>query len=146
MNKEYLIEALRLYGRTKAQELRNKAPNMTDTEIINDEDFIPIWKPGPQILGAPVQFNNQVYRVLQAHDSTGNETWNPINTPALFGICHTTNPQKAKYWIQPLGISGVYKINECYKDENEQVWQQTYDGDNVYDAETLPERWNLIIP
>jgi hypothetical protein len=135
---------MRLYGWTKARELRAEAPSLTDTELMDQDDFIPVWKPGPWALGAPCQHNGQVYRVLQAHDSTGNESWNPAEVPALFGLCHTTNPAKARTWVPPLGTSGAYKLGECYEDERGCVWRQVYDGDNVYDAATVPDRWELV--
>lgn len=141
---EYIKEAMRLYGWTKARELRAAAATMTDTEIIDQEDFIPVWVPGPWAAGAPVQYEGQVYRVLQAHDSTGNASWSPDQVPALFGLCHTKNPAKAKPWVQPLGTSGAYKLGECYKDAQGRVWKQIYDGDNVYDAATVPDRWELV--
>lgn len=144
LDSEILSIVMYNYGREKALELREEAPTLTDTEIIDREDFIPHWKEGPQIVGAPVQYNEQVYRVLQAHDSTGNPSWNPIDTPALFSICHTKNPYKAKPWVQPLGTSGMYELGDCYIDGNGIIWQQIYDGGNVYDAATLPQRWEQV--
>ena len=132
------------YGRTKALELRVTAPELTDTEIIDQELFVPHWKEGPQVKDAPLQYEGQVYRVLQAHDSTGNPSWNPIATPALFSICHTKNPYKAKPWASPAGTSGMYELGDCYIDGENIVWRQIYNGDNVYDAATLPERWEQV--
>ena len=141
MDNTILNEAMYHYGREKALELRADAPELTDTEIIDQELFIPTWHEGIQILDAPVQYEGQVYRVIQAHDSTGNSNWNPATSPSLFSICHTKNPYKAKPWFPPTGTSGMYYLGDCYIDENEIIWCQIYDGDNVYDAATLPERW-----
>lgn len=138
------IDAMYNYGREKALELREDAPNLTDTEIIDQEDFVPNWHEGLQILNAVVKFEEQVYRVIQAHDSTGNWYWNPKLSPALFSICHTKNPYKAKSWIAPSGTSGMYELGDCYIDNEGIIWRQIYDGDNVYDAETLPERWEQV--
>lgn len=144
MNNELIIEASYQYGRTKALELRAAAPGLTDTEVIDQELFIPHWKQGLQEKDAPLQYEGQVYRVLQAHDSTENPDWVPSTQPALFSICHTKNPLKAKPWKQPQGISGMYQLGDCYIDDNEIVWRQIFDGDNVYDAATLPERWKQV--
>lgn len=133
------------YGRERALELREEAPTLTDTELIDQELFIPHWKEGPQVLGAPIQYNNQIYRVFQAHDSTGNPLWNPVNTPSLFEICHTTNPEHAKPWQDPYGISGLYYLNECYIDDKGIIWKQIFDGGNAYNAAILPERWQQVI-
>ena len=132
------------YGREKALELRAEAPGLTDTEIIDQELFIPHWKEGLQIKDAPIQYEGQIYRVLQAHDSTGNPGWTPATQSALFSICHTKNPFKAKPWITPQGISGMYELGDCYIDNEGTVWRQIYNDSNVYDAATLPERWEEV--
>ena len=144
MDNELLREAAYYYGRMKALELREDAPNLSDTEIIDREFFIPTWREGPQPLNAVISYQNQVYRIIQAHDSTGNPTWNPVDTPSLFSICHTKHPDKAKPWVQPLGTSGMYYQNDCYVDDEGVIWRQIYSEGNVYDAATLPERWEQV--
>ena len=144
MDNNIFVEAMYNYGREKALELREAAPELTDTEVIDQEVFIPTWHEGPQIANAPTQYNGQVYRVIQAHDSTNNPTWNPADSPALFSICHTKNPLKAKPWVAPAGTSGMYTLGDCYKDDSDVVWRQIFDGDNVYDATALPERWEQV--
>lgn len=141
MDRELFIEAAYNYGRTKALELRAAAAELTDTQVIDQELFIPTWREGVHEAGSPVRQGEQVYRTIQTHDSTGNPAWNPAANPALFGICHTKDPAKAKPWVAPLGISGLYYKDECYIDDNNIVWQQVYGGGNEYDAATLPERW-----
>ena len=143
----HLIEAMYQYGRAKALALREQAPKLTDTEVIAQEGFIPEWRAGVQVLNALVKRSNidQVYRVLQAHDSTATPDWTPETQPALFSICHTTDPNKAKPWADAQGTSGMYYKNECYKDVNGIVFRQTYDGANVYDAAAMPERWEKVI-
>ena len=143
LDSQVLIEAMYNYGRQKALELRAVAPELTDTEVIEQELFIPTWHEGQQILDAVVKYEGQVYRVLQAHDSTGNPSWNPASSSALFGICHTKNPLKAKPWVAPMGTSGLYYLDECYVDIYGTVWKQIFDGGNVYDAATVPERWEM---
>lgn len=145
MDRAHLLEGMYRYGREKALELREQAASLTDTELIRQEDFIPEWKAGPQLLGALVKrlAIDQVYRVLQAHDSTASPEWTPENQPALFGVCHSTDPDKAKPWAEPQGTSGMYQHGECYRDAAGQVWRQVYAGENVYDAAALPERWEL---
>ena len=145
MDLSMLYEAMHDFGRNKALALREDAPNLTDTEIIEQERFIPEWKAGVQVLNALVRRTkiDQVYRVLQAHDSTATPDWTPESQPALFSVCHTTNPDKAKPWAEPQGTSGMYYLNECYKADGI-VYRQIFDGANVYDAATLPERWEIV--
>ncbi len=144
MDSTILAEAMYAYGRSKALELRAEAPELTDTEVIEQELFIPTWREGVHEAGSPVRQGEQVYRTIQTHDSTGNPGWNPAATPALFGICHTKDPAKAKPWVSPHGISGLYYKDECYVDGEGTVWRQVYDGGNEYDAATLPERWETV--
>ena len=134
------------YGRNKALAIREEAPSLTDTQVIEQETFVPEWRPGVQPAGAVVRRSrlDQAYRVLQAHDSTGNPSWTPEATPALFSVCHTTDPAKAKPWAEPQGTSGMYYLSECYRDQEGAVWRQVYDGANVYDAAALSERWERV--
>ena len=145
INKEMVKEALAMYGKAKATELRSSANTMSGTEIIDQELFVPDWKPANyQTVGAPVKDEGQIYKVLQAHDSTNNPTWTPHNTPALWSICHTTDPAKAKPWAEPQGTSGMYYKDECYRADDGTVYRQTYDGGNVYDATAMPDRWEAV--
>ena len=140
-----LSEALYWYGRDKALALHNQAEGMSGTEIIDQEIFVPEWKPANyQTVGAPVCYDGQVYKVLQVHDSTSNPDWTPDTQPALWSVCHTTNPAKAKLWAEPQGTSGMYYKDECYIDESGVIWQQVYDGSNVYNAEAMPDRWEAV--
>lgn len=144
MDSTILVEAMYAYGRSKALELKAEAPELTDTEVIDQELFIPTWREGVHEAGSPVRQGEQVYRTIQTHDSTGNPGWNPADTPALFGICHTKDPAKAKPWVSPHGISGLYYKDECYVDGEGTVWRQVYDGGNEFDAVALPSRWEAV--
>lgn len=144
MDNTIMNEAMYAYGRSKALELREAAPELTDTEVIDAELFIPTWREGVHEAGSPVRQGEQVYRTIQTHDSTGNPAWNPADAPALFGICHTKDPAKAKPWVSPHGISGLYYKDECYVDGEGTVWRQVYDGGNEYDAVALPSRWEVV--
>lgn len=140
-----LAEAMRIFAKQNAQHLKEQGESMSGTEIIDQELFVPEWKPANyQTVGAPVKFDGQVYKVLQVHDSTSNPDWTPAATPALWSICHTTDPAKAKPWLEPQGTSGMYQLGECYRADDGMVYRQIYDGDNVYDAEAMPDRWEAV--
>ena len=140
-----LSEAMRIFAKENALRLKEQGKGMSGTEIIDQEIFIPEWKPADyQTVGAPVRYEGQVYKVLQAHDSTANPDWTPAATPALWSICHTTDPTKAKPWAEPQGTSGMYQLGECYRADDGTVYRQIYDGDNVYDAEAMSERWEAV--
>ena len=140
-----LAEAIRIFAKENALHLKTQGEGMSGTEIIDQEIFVPEWKPANyQTVGAPVCYEGQVYKVLQAHDSTANPDWTPAATPALWSVCHTTDPAKAKPWAEPQGTSGMYQLGECYIADDGTIYRQIYDGDNVYNAEALPERWETV--
>ena len=140
-----LAEAMRIFAKQNAQHLKEQGESMSGTEIIDQELFVPEWKPANyQTVGAPVKFDGQVYKVLQAHDSSQTPDWTPAATPALWSICHTTDPAKAKPWLEPQGTSGMYYKDECYRADDGTVYRQIYDGDNVYDATATPDRWETV--
>ena len=140
-----LAEAMRIFAKENAQHLKEQGEGMSGTEIIDQEIFVPEWKPANyQTVGSPVHYEGQVYKVLQAHDSTSNPDWTPAATPALWSICHTTDPAKAKPWLEPQGTSGMYYKDECYLADDGTVYRQIYDGGNVYDATATPDRWETV--
>ena len=136
---------MRILAKENALQLKTQGGSMSGTEIIDREIFVPEWKPGNySTIGAPVSYEGQVYKVLQAHNSTANPDWTPAATPALWSVCHTTDPAKAKPWMEPQGTSGMYQLGECYIADDGTIYRQIYDGDNVYNAEALPERWEAV--
>ena len=136
---------MRIFAKQNAQHLKEQGESMSGTEIIDQELFVPEWKPANyQTVGAPVKFAGQVYKVLQAHDSSQTPDWTPAATPALWSICHTTDPAKAKPWLEPQGTSGMYYKGECYRADDGIVYRQIYDGGTVYDAAATPDRWETV--
>ncbi len=140
-----LAEAIRILAKESALHLKEQGKGMSGTEIIDQEIFVPEWKPANyQTVGASVHYEGQVYKVLQAHDSTSNPDWTPDTQPALWSVCHTTDPAKAKPWLEPQGTSGMYYKGECYRADDGIVYRQIYDGGNVYDAAAAPDRWETV--
>ena len=140
-----LAEAIRILAKESALHLKEQGKGMSGTEIIDQEIFVPEWKPANyQTVGASVHYEGQVYKVLQVHDSTSNPDWTPDTQPALWSVCHTTDPAKAKPWLEPQGTSGMYYKGECYRADDGIVYRQIYDGGNVYDAAAAPDRWETV--
>ena len=140
-----LAEAMRIFSKQNAQHLKEQGEGMSGIEIIDQEIFVPEWKPANyQTVGAPVRYEGQVYKVLQVHDSTSNPDWTPDTQPALWSVCHTTDPAKAKPWLEPQGTSGMYYKGEYYRADDGIVYRQIYDGGNVYDAAATPDRWETV--
>ena len=38
----------------------------------------------------------------------------------------------------------MYYKDECYLADDGTVYRQIYDGDNVYDAAAMPDRWEAV--
>lgn len=116
-NVQIVLTAMRNLGRSDALSLRQRADAMTGTEIIAAEHSVPQWSSDKDYttwpVGAPVQYNGQVYKLLQPHNAAHYPGDTPEIDRALWGLCHTTDPAAAKPYIAPLGTSGLYYKDEC---------------------------------
>ena len=131
-------------GRRQALALQEQAPDMTGTEIIDQEGNVPAWDGSKDysawVIGCPVADEGQVWTLLQPHNAA-HYTGRPSTLRALWGLAHTTDPAKAKPWVVPYGTSGLYLLDEVCT-HNGRVWKNLYDG-NEYPPETLgvEDRW-----
>lgn len=148
-SKERVLERERNRGRLAALELQTRAPDMSGTEIINEEDKIPAFNPEKDYsawaVGSPVADEGQVWLLLQPYNAA-NFSGRPSTLRAMWGLAHTTDPIKAKPWVGPYGTSGLWKINECctypHPDGYDHVFRNRY-NDNDYPPLTLnaEDRW-----
>lgn len=139
-------DIFREIGRSAALLLRQEAEGLTGTEIIRREVSVPAFDPQKDYsawpAGAPVMDGGQVWVLLQPYNAA-NYTGRPADLRALWGLCHTKDPERAKAWVAPLGTSGMYMQGECYRAEDGTVYRAL--GDNlVYTAAELPDRWELV--
>lgn len=147
MNQEQRKEAMYQAGRAEALNLQGKAQGMTGTEIISQERDVPEFVPGKDYsvwpAGAPVSDDGQVWQLIQPYDSTAHPG-RPGELRALWGLCHTTDPAKAKAWVDPLGTSGMYMAGECYRAGDGRIYRCLADN-TVHDATALPEGWEVAV-
>lgn len=145
-NKELILGVMREQGRNDALSLRSRAADMTGTEIISEETKAPAFDPNKDYsawpVGAPVADEGQVWTLLQPHNAA-NYQGRPSTLRALWGLAHTTDPAKAKPWVDPYGTSGMYMSGECYRAEDGTVYRCRADN-NVYDAAALPSAWEVV--
>lgn len=147
MNKDGLTKGMYDYGRNEALKLRQEAISRSAdrTAIIAKEEFVPEWREGPyNTVGAVVREGTQIYRVLQAHDSTGNPGWKPSATPALFEVYHTKDPAKAKPYVAPYGTSGLYDKDEVCLWTDGIVYKSLVDN-NAYSPADYAANWEKVV-
>lgn len=139
-------DIFREIGRSAALSLRQEADGLTVTEIIRREVSVPDFDPQKDYsawpAGAPVRDGGQVWVLLQPYNAA-NYTGRPADLRALWGLCHTTDPDRAKAWVEPLGTSGMYMQGECYSAEDGTVYRALQDN-LVYTAEAYPAGWEKV--
>ena len=142
----YDLNVFRSAGRAAALELRSIAAELTGTQIIDRETDAPAFDPQKDYsswpAGSPVRDDGQVWLLIQPYNAA-HYPQRPAELRALWGLAHTTNPEKAKPWVEPYGTSGMYMKGECYIDENGVVWR-CLDNNVVYPASVLPSAWEVV--
>lgn len=143
MTKDEAIVKMKEKGADDALNLRGRAGTMDGTAIIAEESKVPDFDAQKDYsacpVGTPVADEGQVWKLIQPHNAA-NYQGRPSTLRALWGLCHTTDPAKAKAWVAPLGTSGMYMTGECYKASDGKVYRCKQDN-CVYDVAALPSAW-----
>ena len=138
-----MVDIFRSLGKADALRLRNEAYGLSGTQIIAREVSAPPYDAQKDYsawpVGAPVTDGGQVWLLIQPHNAA-NYGGKPAEQRALWGLAHTTDPARAKAWVNPYGTSGMYMADECYKDEDGTVWRCKANN-TVHDAAAYPAGW-----
>lgn len=141
-----MMDVFRSLGRSDALALRKEAASLTGTQIIDREVAIPAFDPQRDYsaypVGSPVADDGQVWTLIQPYNAAHYDG-RPADLRALWGLVHTTNPARAKAWVEPLGTSGMYMRGECYRDADGVVWRSLEDN-VVYPASVVPGYWEEV--
>lgn len=141
--KKLVLEVLRDLGAREARELRADAAELDGTAIIARERAIPAWDKQQDYTswpaGAPVADEGQVWTLIIPHNAASYQG-RPSALRSLWGVCHTTDPAKAKVWVAPYGTSGMYMTGECYKADDGIVYRCKQDN-CIQDATAMPNYW-----
>ena len=150
MTKNDVLNTVRKQGQADALDLRQRAPEMDGTGIIDEEEKIPAWSHEKDYTswtaGSPVRDEGQVWTLIQPHNAP-DYAGRPSTLRALWGLCHTKNPEKAKPFVEPLGTSGLYMKDECCTDPNAEdptaVYRSKVDN-NVYAPSAYAANWEVV--
>lgn len=98
--------------RAEAIAYRNKietaASTMTDATALTAVELFPVWEAGKAYaVGDRVQYNDTLYKCIQAH--TSQSDWTPDATPALW---KTVSVDEYPEWVQPTGAHDAYNIGD----------------------------------
>lgn len=141
-----MTDIFRSLGRADALRLRQEANGLSGTQIIDREHSVPAFDPARDYIGypvgAPVADEGQVWLLIQPHNAASYDG-RPASLRALWGLAHTTNPARAKLWVDPFGTSGMYMKGECYKDAEGDV-HRALDDNLAQDASALPDAWEDV--
>ncbi len=147
MTKAESLTKMKEKGAYDALELRTEAADgkLDGTQIIAREGAVPAFDGQKDYtgwpIGSPVADEGQVWLLLQPHNAAHYEG-RPSALRALWGLCHTKDPAKAKPWVDAYGVSGMYMKDECYLAVNGIVWRAKEDN-LVHDAEAYPAGWEM---
>lgn len=137
------VKKFHAVGMMAARQAREKAvsEDVTANEVISMTALLKAWQEGVYAAGDVVVENDYPYKCIQAHDSTGNPTWNPQANPALFSPYHATAKEYALPWRAPTHAGDAYNAGE-YMIWEGQIYECLTDA-TVYDPEVLPSAWQL---
>lgn len=142
-----VIDVFRDLGRDKAKALKARVGEMDGTELIENEYGIAPFDPQRDYLNAPadtpVTDEGQVWTLLIPHNAAHYPGLRPSTNRACWGLAHTTDPKRAKPWVDPYGVSGLYKLGECYKAKDGTV-KRCLVEQTEYDAEDMPSYWETV--
>ena len=117
--------------RGKAKQLRALiemlAITLDNATALTGVELFPVWATDTAYtVGNRVQYNNTLYKCVQAHTSQAD--WTPDATPALWVI---VSVEEWPEWIQPTGAHDAYD-KDAKVSHNGKHWKSTMDA-NVYE-------------
>ena len=143
-DKELVLETLKRTGRLLANDLQTRAVDMTGTEIIAEETYIPDFDKAVEKMNMserPIGFicrsaAGRAVKLIQPYDSDI-YTQQPEELSAQWGFYWSTDPKKALPFIA-LSTS-PYNTDDCCTHEGH-VWRSGQDN-NVWPPGTTGVKW-----
>lgn len=126
------------------------AGERTGTQVIACEEILPAWtKAGPDgdgthKVGEPCTHAGQSWRCCQEHSTKNNPDIEPGKSPAHWAPYHTTDPAKAKPFIQPTMAEDSYQKGEVCLWTDGKVYRSIRDGANDRSPADYPAGWKVV--
>ena len=146
-DKEFVLDAMQRIGKTIAQDIQNRAAEMTGTELYAEEDYIPDFAAAcalKNMLERTAGFvcrssAGRVVKLLQPYDSSI-YTAEPEELPAQWGFVWSDDPYKAKDFVA-LSTS-PYMTGNCAA-EGGYVYRSNIDN-NVWAPSSYEQGWEKL--
>ena len=146
-----IMEVMRAQGRADALSLRERASQLDGTAIIAEEGKIPAFDPAKDYIGwpagAPVTDEAQVWILIQPYNAANYPGQRPSGLRSLWGLAHTKDPARAKPWVAPLGVSGVYMKGEVCTDpsaDDPTAVYRSLSDNNAFSPSAYPPGWEQV--
>lgn len=147
-DREYVLSTMRATGKAAAQRLQEASPNLTGTELYENEEYIPDFQAAKALKNMLERKAGQedgfvcrstagrVVRLIQVYDS---ETFpqEPEELEAQWRFVWSTNPKKALPFIEK--ATSPYNTGDCCIEEGH-VWQSTMNT-NTWAPSEYPQGW-----
>lgn len=122
-----------------------KAGKRTGTDVVECEALFEAWEPGKFEKGDVRIHDGQVWRCCQPHDNKNNPDIAPGKSPAQWVPYHTTNPAKAKPFIQPTMAEDSYQKGEVCLWTDGKVYRSILETANTYSPSAYPQGWEVVV-
>lgn len=146
-SREFVIDSMRRWGKTAAEALQIKAPEMTGTELNAEEKYIPGFRSACAHRNMKERKAGfvcktavgRVVKLLQPYDSTV-YTAEPEELPSLWGFVWSNDPAHALPFVA-ISTSPYMKGNCCT--EGGKVYRSLNDN-NVHAPSAWPQGWEAV--
>ena len=141
-SEKFVYESLKRVGTIIAKELQSRVSTMSATEVIEEEDYLPMFNPAKQYLNKTAGYcckdeTGHRWKLIQPYDSTI-YTDTPENLPAQWGILYSKNYMKADTVVIS-STSPYSKGDVCIDaiDGVNYIWQSAIDNNTWKPSDVL---------
>ena len=143
-NRDLILDCMQKLGVNLARDLQNRAPDMTGTEIYEEENYVPDFNPQKQYLNYQAGFickssSGRIVKLIQPYDSQI-YSQEPEELPAQWGFYWSTNPDKALPFISL--ATSPYNEGDCCIEDNI-IWRSLMNN-NVFSPSDYPAGWEQV--